>query len=127
MASRLVWSLMCIERFFLCNSVLHAGTPILMMGSVGEIVAAPTTQTKFIEDMDQSALAQHVRLASRFPPFLHSLTSHIQQSKFSNGLPNVGNTCYFNAVSQALLAIPSLRKAMSNLATSPTVCFQNHL
>ncbi|KAJ2724353.1 deubiquitinating enzyme [Coemansia sp. Benny D115] len=77
---------------------LKEGQVLMMMGTVGELPKAPTTQIKFVEDMTESEMAQALAIPA--------------------GLANLGNTCYMNASLQCLKAIPELKQALDRYQTS---------
>ncbi|KAF5329651.1 hypothetical protein D9619_008920 [Psilocybe cf. subviscida] len=69
------------------------GQTFTVVGAAGELPKAPTQPIKFVEDMDDSELAE-------------ALAKPV-------GLTNLGNTCYMNATVQSLRAIPELQVALS--------------
>lgn len=73
-------------------AALKPNITLLMMGSVGELPAAPVKATKFVEDLSEAQLAQALDVPV--------------------GLRNLGNTCYLNAVAQCLKAVPELGQAL---------------
>ncbi|KIO05881.1 hypothetical protein M404DRAFT_15289 [Pisolithus tinctorius Marx 270] len=69
-----------------------AGQTFMVIGAAGELPKPPEKPVVFLEDMDESELAQALALPV--------------------GLKNLGNTCYMNATIQAMRAIPELRIAL---------------
>ncbi|KAG5641931.1 hypothetical protein DXG03_003957 [Asterophora parasitica] len=76
-----------------------AGQSFMVIGAAGELPKPPTKPIVFLEDMDDSALAE-------------ALAKPV-------GLRNLGNTCYMNASVQALRAIPELQVALSVYSATP--------
>jgi len=72
---------------------LKSGQVVTLIGTAGELPKAPVQQMKFLEDMDDSELAQAMRIPA--------------------GLQNLGNTCYMNSTVQVLRQIPELKSALS--------------
>ncbi|TFK36546.1 hypothetical protein BDQ12DRAFT_633796 [Crucibulum laeve] len=70
-----------------------AGQTFMVIGAPGELPKPPEKPIVFLEDMDDSELAE-------------ALAKPV-------GLRNLGNTCYMNATVQALRAIPELQVALS--------------
>ncbi|KAG2078471.1 cysteine proteinase [Suillus decipiens] len=72
------------------------GQTFMVIGAAGELPKPPEKPIVFLEDMDESEIAEALSLPV--------------------GLKNLGNTCYMNATVQAMRAIPELQTALS---TSP--------
>ncbi|PPQ95123.1 hypothetical protein CVT25_011666 [Psilocybe cyanescens] len=68
------------------------GQTFMVIGAAGELPKAPPKPVVFLEDMDDSELAE-------------ALAKPV-------GLTNLGNTCYMNATVQALRAVPELQVAL---------------
>ncbi|OJA15949.1 hypothetical protein AZE42_10909 [Rhizopogon vesiculosus] len=71
-----------------------AGQTFMVIGAAGELPKPPSTPVVFLEDMDDSQIAEALALPV--------------------GLRNLGNTCYMNATVQAMRAIPELQTALSS-------------
>ncbi|KAF8637118.1 hypothetical protein AX17_003022 [Amanita inopinata Kibby_2008] len=69
------------------------GQTFMVVGAAGELPKPPEKPIVFLEDMDDSELAE-------------ALAKPV-------GLHNLGNTCYMNATVQALRAVPELQLALS--------------
>ncbi|KIK09583.1 hypothetical protein K443DRAFT_671480 [Laccaria amethystina LaAM-08-1] len=77
-----------------------AGQTFMVIGAAGELPKPPAKPIVFLEDMDDSELAE-------------ALAKPV-------GLRNLGNTCYMNATVQALRAIPELQVALTAPALQST-------
>jgi len=74
---------------------IKEGQQITLIGTAGEIPKAPpANQIRFVEDMDESELAQAMKIPA--------------------GLQNMGNTCYMNSTVQVLRQIPELHTALNS-------------
>ncbi|CAF0882803.1 unnamed protein product [Brachionus calyciflorus] len=80
------------------SPVLQNGLTLMMMGSVEKLPDAPVVQTKFMEDLTESQIAQALDLPV--------------------GLKNLGNTCYLNAVVQCLKSVPELCTGLNRFKNS---------
>ncbi|KAF8487156.1 hypothetical protein DFH94DRAFT_703508 [Russula ochroleuca] len=69
------------------------GQTFMIVGAAGELPKPPAEPIKFLEDMDDTELADALGMPV--------------------GLTNLGNTCYMSATIQALRAIPELQTALS--------------
>ncbi|KAI0742901.1 cysteine proteinase [Daedaleopsis nitida] len=72
------------------------GQTFMVIGAAGELPKPPSTPIQFLEDMDDTSLAQALALPV--------------------GLVNMGNTCYMNATLQAMRAISELQTALQSSA-----------
>ncbi|KAI0052457.1 cysteine proteinase [Auriscalpium vulgare] len=69
------------------------GATFMVIGAAGELPKPPSEPVKFLEDMDESELADALGLPV--------------------GLINLGNTCYMSATVQAMRAIPELQSSLA--------------
>ncbi|KIJ64270.1 hypothetical protein HYDPIDRAFT_90832 [Hydnomerulius pinastri MD-312] len=72
---------------------LIGGQTFMVIGAAGELPKPPEKPVVFLEDMDDSEMAEALAMPV--------------------GLKNLGNTCYMNATVQAMRAIPELQTALS--------------
>ncbi|KAJ3574855.1 hypothetical protein NP233_g1485 [Leucocoprinus birnbaumii] len=77
-----------------------AGQTFMVIGAAGELPKPPEKPIVFLEDLDDSELAE-------------ALSKPV-------GLKNLGNTCYMNATVQALRAVPELQQALTAPALQST-------
>ncbi|KAN0118237.1 hypothetical protein V8E52_005498 [Russula decolorans] len=70
------------------------GQTFMIVGAAGELPKPPAEPIKFLEDMNDTELADAIGMPV--------------------GLTNLGNTCYMSATIQALRAIPELQTALSD-------------
>ncbi|KAF8968835.1 hypothetical protein BDZ97DRAFT_1798351 [Flammula alnicola] len=76
------------------------GQTFMVIGAAGELPKPPPKPVVFLEDMDDSELAE-------------ALAKPV-------GLTNLGNTCYMNATVQALRAVPELQVALGTPSLQST-------
>ncbi|KAK0457163.1 uncharacterized protein EV420DRAFT_1310203 [Desarmillaria tabescens] len=76
-----------------------AGQTFMVIGAAGELPKPPEKPITFLEDMEDSELAEALAMPV--------------------GLKNLGNTCYMNSTIQAIRAIPPLQLALNKATTTP--------
>jgi ubiquitin carboxyl-terminal hydrolase 14 len=104
----------------------------MIVGAAGELPKPPAEPIKFLEDMDDTELADAVGPMSliRFSFLIRDLAwdacrshkvrsytfDHLARSDVPCAL-SLGNTCYMSATVQAMRAIPELQAALSEFVT----------